>query len=139
MSDKTNKIIYNVTTGLLTIVCLFSAGNYIFNNEMFSQKFLEFGYPTYIIYPLAVANLMGLIAIWSNKSKTLSEWAYAAFFFDFILAIAAHLSINDGGFPFPLFALILLLSSYLSGRRMFGRKSDSKQVIDKDIISVVKI
>ncbi len=39
MSDKANKIIYRVTTGLLTVIVLMYAGNSIFNKEMFSKRF----------------------------------------------------------------------------------------------------
>ena len=81
MSDKTNKTIYWVTTGLLTLMMLMTIGNSIFNNE-FSERFSRLGYPTYLIVPLMVTKSLGLIAIWSNKSKTLKEWAYAGFFFD---------------------------------------------------------
>ncbi len=34
--------------------------------------------------------ILGLIAIWSNKSATLKEWAYAGFFFNFVLAFLAE-------------------------------------------------
>ena len=73
MSDKANKIVFWVTTGLLTVIVLMFVGNSIFNNEMFSKRFAELGYPTYIIYPLMIAKILGLIAIWLNKSKTLKE------------------------------------------------------------------
>ena len=76
---------------------LMSAGMYIFNNAEVSKMFTGFGYPTYIIYPLAVAKLLGLVAIWGKSFKSLKEWAYAGFFFDFVLAVGAHLGISDGG------------------------------------------
>jgi len=42
MSDKRNKIIYWVTTGLLTALMHMSAGMYIFNNKMvvYSNRYL---------------------------------------------------------------------------------------------------
>ena len=116
MSDKTNKTIYWVTTGLLTLMMLMIIGNSIFNNE-FSERFSRLGYPTYLIVPLMVAKALGLIAIWSNKSKTLKEWAYAGFFFNFILAMLAEVHAVDGDFLSPPMALILLLTSYIFGKK----------------------
>jgi len=109
---KTNKIIYWVSTGLLTAMMLMSAGMYVFNNEAISEVFAGLGYPAYIIYPLAIAKVLGLLAIWLDKSKSLKEWAYAGFFFDFVLAFFAHWMINDGEFGGALVALVLLFVSY---------------------------
>lgn len=91
---------------------------YFFNYQMVSVTFTKFGYPTYNIYPLAIAKTLGLIAIWTNKSKALKEWAYAGFFFDIILALSAHININDGEYATAAVGLILLLVSCLSGKQM---------------------
>lgn len=112
MSNKRNKIIYWAATGLLTAFMLLSAGMYFFNYEMVSETFSKLGFPTYIIYPLAILKMLGLIAIWTKKSNTLKEWAYAGFFFDFLLAFSAHLNVNDGEFAGALVAMILLIVSY---------------------------
>ena len=79
---------------------------------MVAQTFTNLGYPTYIIYPLAVAKILGLIAIWTNMSPKLKEWAYAGFFFDFVLALTAHLQAQDGEFLPALIAIVLLFLSY---------------------------
>ena len=113
MSQKRNRIIYLVAKGLLTALMLMSAGMYFLNHEMVADTFNKLGYPTYIIYPLAIAKILGLIAIWTKKSNTLKEWAYAGFFFDFVLALAAHLHIRDGEFAPALVAIFLLMVSYL--------------------------
>jgi len=112
MNPKRTRIIYYIVTGLLTVLMLLSAGMYIFNHEMVVDTFSKLGYPSYIIYPLAIAKILGLIAIWTKKSDTLKEWAYAGFFFDFILALAAHIHVNDGEFAPSIIAIILLIVSY---------------------------
>jgi hypothetical protein len=118
MSKKTEKIIYWVATGLLTAMMLMSAGMYLFNNEMVSEVFTRLGYPTYLIYPLASAKVLGLVAIWTNKSKAIKEWAYAGFFFDFLLAFTAHLEVNDGESLPALVAMALLIVSYWFGKKV---------------------
>jgi len=114
---KTNKIIYYASTGLLTLLMLFSVSMYFFNHEEVAQMFANFVYPTYIIYPYAVVKLLGLFAIWNPNFKTLKEWAYAGFFFAFILAFFAHYMIGDGEQFGALIAFILLTVSYIFNKR----------------------
>ena len=112
------KIVYYVATTLLSLLMLFSAGKYVFDNAEVSVLFGKLGYPSYIIYPLAVAKILGLLAIWSNYSKTLKEWAYAGFFFDFLLALSAHISVSDGDFGGAAMALVFLAVSYIFNRKL---------------------
>ncbi|NRD20232.1 DoxX family protein [Winogradskyella eckloniae] len=114
---KRNKIIFYVSTALLTLLMLFSVSMYIFKHEDVSVMFSKFGYPTYIIYPYAVAKLLGLFSIWNPKFKTIKEWAYAGFCFAFILAFFAHFMISDGGQTSALIAMILLIISYIFNKK----------------------
>ena len=97
-----------------------SVGFYIFYHAEISQTFLKMGYPAYIIYPLALAKILCLFAIWSNKSETLKEWAYAGFFFNLTLAFFAHFMINDGEFAPVLIAIFLLSASYLAWKKLIN-------------------
>lgn len=120
---KREKIFYFVATGLLSLFMVFSVSNYIFNNEMIRAAFEGFGYPSYIIYPLAAAKMAGLIAVWGRFRPALTEWAYAGFFFNFVLAFFAHLMIGDGQQYGALVALILLFTSYFLYHRIYGKLS----------------
>lgn len=91
-----------------------SAGMYFFNHAEVSQSFSNLGFPSFIIYPLAVAKILGIIAIWTDFSKVLREWAYAGFFFNILLAFSAHVNIGDGAFAPALGAMTLLLVSYFT-------------------------
>ncbi len=117
---KTKKIIYYISTGLLTLLLLFSAGMYFFNHDEVAGVFTNFGYPTYIIYPYAIAKLLGLAAIWIVGSKTLKEWAYAGFFFAFIFALFAHIMIGDGEQMGAVIAMALLVVSYIYDKKING-------------------
>jgi len=110
------KILYWASTGLLTLLMFFSGYNYVFNNEAITAAFESFGYPTYLIYPLAIAKLLGLVAIWGNFSKWLKEWAYAGFFFDTVLAFFAHYMVSDGQHFGAVLALVFVLVSYFTGK-----------------------
>lgn len=119
--EKRNKIIYWIATGLLTSLMLVTAGVYFMKYELVSETFTFLGFPTFIVYPLAVAKLLGLIAICSNKSKLLKEWAYAGFFFDFVLALGAHLVAADGQFSMAAIAIVLLIVSRIYDSKVFGK------------------
>ena len=106
-----------MVTGLLSVLLLFSAGMYFFNYDEVAGMFTNFGYPTYIIYPYAVAKILGLIAIWFVANKTVKEWAYAGFFFAFIFAFFAHVMIGDGEQIPAVLAMILLIVSYIYSKK----------------------
>ena len=115
---KTTKIIYYISTALLTVIMLFSAGMYIFNHEAVAEMFSNFGYPTYIIYPYAIAKLLGLVVLWFLTNKTIKEWAYAGFFFAFIFAFFAHVMIGDGEQGASIAAMVFLITSYITNKKI---------------------
>ena len=117
---KTNKIIYWTSTGLLSALLLMSAGMYVFNNEEVSQTFMALGYPTYIIYPLAVVKISAIIVLLSQKQTLIKEWAYAGLFFNFLLATSAHINIHDGDHFGGIIALVLLITSYIFNKKVFN-------------------
>lgn len=105
------KIAFWITTGLLSLLMCYSAGMYFLNHEAVVGYFQALGYPTYLIYPLAVLKLLGILALLTRKSRMLMEWAYAGFALDFSLALAAHWVAQDGGHVISGVALLLLISS----------------------------
>jgi len=118
--ENKNLLIYRITTGLFSLLFIGGATMYFLNYEMVAESFTTLGYPTYIIYPLAVAKLLGLVAIWTNKSETLKEWAYAGFVFDLILAAAAHIAVADGEYAPALVGLVLVLVSYVYHKKVYN-------------------
>ncbi len=108
---KSAKIIYWATTGLLCLLLLGSVANYVFNHAAVAALFPQLGYLAYLVYPLAAAKLLAVVALLTNRSAVLREWAYAALFFNFLLAFAAHATSGVPGAPIPLVALALLLTS----------------------------
>jgi hypothetical protein len=76
------------------------------------------GYPLYLLRILGFAKLLGAVAIVSNKSKRLKEWAYAGYTFDVLGATASHLIVGDGAFAaIPLFMFATVLTSYALWQR----------------------
>lgn len=112
------KILYWVSTGILTLIMLFSVFNYFTKYEIIAGFFEHFSYPTYLVYPLAIAKLLGLVTIWTNFSKWLKEWAYAGFFFNTVLAFFAHYITDGGGILFSSVAFSCVLISYFTGKQV---------------------
>jgi hypothetical protein len=115
---KRDKIIFYIATGLLTALMLYSVSMYFLMHDDVATMFTNFGYPTYIIYPYAIAKLLGLVALWGPNFKAIKEWAYAGFFFAFILAFFAHYMISDGEHAGALTALLILIVSYIFNKRI---------------------
>lgn len=114
---KIKTILYWITTALVSVVFLYSAQMYIFNSEMIKGFFEQFNYTTYIVWPLAVLKILGVVMILWRKSKWLTEWAYAGFFFDLILASAAHYDAGHGT-GLSVYAIPILLASYFLGNQV---------------------
>ncbi|MDC8005170.1 DoxX family protein [Aureisphaera galaxeae] len=114
---KLQKTIYWIATVLLCGVMLYSASMYFTKTEMVKGFYERLGYPTYLVIPLAVAKVLGVIMVLWRKSKWLTEWAYAGFFFDLVLAFFAHYVLGDD-VTFTLAAVVFLLLSYFFGKEV---------------------
>ena len=114
---KLKQLIYWISTILLCAVFLYSAQMYVFKTEMIKGFFESFNYPTYLVIPLAVAKVLGVIVVLWRKSTWLTEWAYAGFFFDLVLATLAH---HYAGHPVGLsvYAIPILFISYVLGKEV---------------------
>ena len=117
---KTVRIVYWISTGLLTLLMIFSAQMYFFNYEAVSGAFTNLGFPTWMIYPLATLKILGLVAIWSKISGFLKEWAYAGFFFDVVMAFFAHTMAQDGGGTAAIAGILFVITSYITDGKLYG-------------------
>lgn len=112
------KIVYWIFTALFSLLMLYSATMYFTQYEMVKGFFEHLGYPVYLIYPLAILKIIGILVIVTNYSKTLKEWAYSAFFFEILLAFFAHYMVKDGEQGGAVIAMILLLCSYFLNKKV---------------------
>lgn len=109
------KIIYWIATIGVCGIFLFSAGMYFTKYEMVKGFFEVLNHPTYLVYPLATLKIIGVAMILWRKSSWLTEWAYAGFFFNAILASTAHYNAgHEIGLSYVVIPLILI--SYFLGK-----------------------
>lgn len=113
---RVKRIIYWVTTLALCVIMLYSATMYFVKTEAIKGFFESFNYPTYLVIPLAVLKILGVGMILWRQNKWLTEWAYAGFFFDLVLATAAHHHAGQSIIGFSLYGLIAIFPSYFLGK-----------------------
>jgi len=78
-------------------------------------------YPLYFFTMLGVFKILGAIALLlPRKFKTIREWAYAGFTFDFIAASYSHWAVDDSvdKIILPLVMLAILAVSYFLKDRL---------------------
>lgn len=109
---KKFKIVHWIFTGLLSALMLMSASMYLFNTEEVMGAFAVFGFPTWIVYPLAFAKILGVLMILTKFNKTLTTFAYAGFLFNALLAFGAHTATGDGEAGGAIIALVLWIGSF---------------------------
>lgn len=112
---KTTKILYWVFTILMIALMLFSAVGTFMNNPQGAEFAKHLGYPLYIFKFLAVAKILGTVAILVPGNRRLKEWAYAGFSFDLIGAAYSGLSVGDPLVQWiPVYVgLVFIFGSYI--------------------------
>ena len=115
---KRDTIIFWIATGLFSLMLTAGVITYFVKYEMTRDMFLSLGMPEGVIYPLAVAKILGVLAIVLIKHPIIKTLAYAGFALDLIAAFLAHLNAGDGKAFGPIIPLVLLAVSYVFFRRM---------------------
>lgn len=125
---------YYLTTVLVSLMALGGASQYLMMSERIVVAFSSemsgghnaIGFPGWLILPMGILKVLGVVALWVPViPKWLREWAYAGFFFNFLLAIGAHvfnpINPNDSDWPGAFVALVLISLS-----RFFLYRKDNK-------------
>jgi hypothetical protein len=119
MTPKTARVVYWVATLLFVVPQAWSAVQYLMMAPRMMQTFTGLGYPPYVMTFLAVAKLLGIVAIVWGRPSLLKEWAYAGFTFDTLGAAWSHFSSRDPWFiiAVPLAFFVVQLVSYAMWKR----------------------
>ncbi|MEM7163596.1 MAG: DoxX family protein [Bacteroidota bacterium] len=119
---NTTKILYWIGTILACGVFAFSATMYLTNTEAIQSAYQSLGFPAWLVIPMAIVKILGIVAVISRLNTFLMEWAYAGFFFDGVLAFSAHYHANDGQFLFSVIAIIGVILSRIMLSKAFPEK-----------------
>ncbi len=104
-----NPPVYWAATGLFVLIFAGSVVLSVVDPVGTLEQTVALGYPAWSWQPLAVAKALGLIAILSRRSRLLTGLAFAGFFYDTVLALAAHLVQMD--LPYVALATTGMLST----------------------------
>jgi hypothetical protein len=122
---KKDKILYWITTGLLSAMMLYTAFSY-FSNEEMKSSFVRLGFPDYFRIELAIAKALGAtVLIIPLINSRLKEIAYVGFAITFVSAFIAHLSIGD---PFFVSLQALILLAVLIGSYFYFHKIEKSRL-----------
>lgn len=108
---RRDKVIYWISTGLVSFVMLFSIFNFVFNDHFpfpngKESAFAHLGLPPYFKIELTTAKTLGLIALLAPKvPRKVKEFAYFGFGITLLSAAFAHYSVGDASNLSVLFVL----------------------------------
>ena len=124
-NKKGTKIAYWIITILMILIMLFSAVSSFIENPQGVALMQHLGYPMNVLRLLAVAKILGVIAILVPGFPRLKEWAYAGFTFDLIGALHAGLAAGDPlmQWSFVIVGIALILASYFLYHKLKGKAS----------------
>ncbi|RYY35651.1 MAG: DoxX family protein [Sphingobacteriaceae bacterium] len=117
---KLLKIFYWITTAIVALIMIWSAYLYVTLPKV-AEGFAHLGFPSYFRIELAVAKLLGGLALLIPAVPIrVKEWAYAGLGITFISAFIAHYASGDPGSVIsgPVVFFILLTISYLLWQRV---------------------
>jgi len=118
---KVTKIIYHITTGLMSLAMLFSTYAYLANPQL-KWAFQHLGFPDYFRIELAIAKFLAAIALWLPV-RLIKEAAYIGLAISFISAVIAHIAVGDsiGHILYPAFVLMILIVSFIYYKKSFNQ------------------
>ena len=116
------KIAYWGSTGYLVFILSWAIVSYHVLHENQAGFFEAFGYPTYLVYPLAYLKLITLLVILTHRYNDLRDMVYAAYFLNMVAALVGHVLYGDF-YGHAVLGLIALPVSYLLGNQVRGRPS----------------
>lgn len=121
MTTSTRRIdwTYWAPTGLFCLVFIGSALSYFVDYEGARKVFVFLEFPAFLLYPNAVAKLLGVAAILYPRWQTLKTLAFAGFFYDMVLALSSHIYHKDSQGWLAVFGLILWGFAFWADRRRF--------------------
>jgi tellurite resistance protein TehA-like permease len=119
----TTQRLYWVATGLFLALFI---GSVILGladiNESY-KEFVHLEFPAWSFIALTVAKVLGLIAIITNKSQTLKDFAFAGFLYDLLLALGGHIAHQEIKALLAVFGLVLWIFAFVMDRKFFAAQT----------------
>lgn len=110
---KRTTIIFRMLLVLFSLMMLMDGVSGIMLLEDGKKAFDQIGYPYYLMPILGTCKILGAIGLW-QPNRTLKEWAFAGFTFNF-LGASASWAMSGGPTAFvvlPLVMFVVLMAIY---------------------------
>jgi len=118
--SRKDRLIYQISTGIIVAIMLWSAFNFAFNDE-YKEAFKHLGLPNWFKTELTVAKFLGVIALLiPSVPVRIKDFAYSGFAIVLLSTPIAHLSSGDSIWleVAHLFFFVSLVFSYTYYHRM---------------------
>ncbi len=104
------------------VFCALFIGSVIFgllDLDASYREYVHLGFSNWSLHVLNVGKVLGVLAILSNRFRTLKDFAFAGFLFDLGLALIAHLVVPEAKAVLPAACLGLWAWTFYANRRVF--------------------
>lgn len=125
------KKLYWISISLFTALFI---GSVIFGYIDIQASYDEFKhleYPTWLLHPLSLAKLLGIIAILKSKSQSLKDFAYAGFLFDLLCALGGHIAQQEIKLVLPIVCIFLWAFTYWIDKKYYQEKVLNEVLLSK--------
>jgi len=110
---------YWIATGLFTLLFVGSLVLTLTDLETSYKSYIHLGFPAWSVFFNASGKILGLAAIYWNRSRTLKDFAFAGFLFDLLLALCAHIAQREADVLLAAFGLVLWGFAFYMNRKVF--------------------
>jgi hypothetical protein len=112
--------LYWIATGLFTLLYLGSLTLTFSDLEASFKSYASLGFPSmWVVFFNGIGKVLGLAAIYQNRSNTLKDFAFAGFLFNLLIATFAHISTADPGVVLSGLGLVLWVFAFVMNRKVF--------------------
>lgn len=114
MKPQTIKTAYWISTVIFALLAIMDGFGGVSRQQPGVEMMQKLGYPVYVLTIVGVAKLLGAAAILQTRYRTIKEWAFAGFAFNFLGAFASQAFSGSSTFEvvFPIIALAIMLVPY---------------------------
>jgi hypothetical protein len=119
----TTQRLYWLATGLFLALFIGSVVLGLADIDESYKEFVHLGFPAWSFIALTVAKVLGLIAIITNRSQILKDFAFAGFLYDLLLALGGHIAHQEIKVWFAVFGLVLWAFAFVMDRRFFAAQN----------------
>jgi hypothetical protein len=123
MNPERTRWIYRISLTLFCVLFIGSAILTVVDAKGSYEGFARLQFPAWILYPLSLAKVLGVIVILKSSCRTLKDFAYAGFLYDLLLALGGHIA-NwwDQDIFLALFGLVLWNATFWLDRLISSQK-----------------